>query len=370
MKTRYFCFSAILIALVAIQTLVLAQSTADKYVISAKAGGVNMTQGTVTVATHTGMNGILVKGETVAIGDRVSTGQDGRVEILLNPGSYVRLASDTDFEFKSTSLDDLRMLIGKGSAIFEVYATDEFEVAVETPRGAVNITVSGIYRVDVDANGVGRLSVFEGRAMTGSVRVRSGQQAEIGVAATAGKFDKKRTDELATWSKDRSKALARATNSLQRDDVRNSLISSYNMGHWGFFSSFGLWVYDPFWGYSFLPFGNQWMSPYGYRFRTSLWRYNLPGHIQPGYRNPPPGSGTTAPTVSTKRDIPADSVRPPYTKIESQQPVRQATPRWDIGDFDMGQPIRVNGGGMTSIPRASETITAAPAGPVSRPRKD
>jgi hypothetical protein len=35
-------------------------------------------------------------------------------------------------------------------------------------------------------------------------------------------------------------------------------------GRWNFLNSFGLWIYSPFMGgYSFMPFGYGWCSPYG-----------------------------------------------------------------------------------------------------------
>ncbi len=82
-------------------------TTKDLYVISAKAGGVNYVEGQVIVAGKNKRGGNLFKGDTVEVGDKVSTGADGKAEILLNPGSYVRLAENSSFEFLTTSLDNL-----------------------------------------------------------------------------------------------------------------------------------------------------------------------------------------------------------------------------------------------------------------------
>ena len=116
----------------------------DKYVISAKAGGVNETGGDVTIRRADGTAGHLVKGDDLNIGDQVYTGTDGKAEVLLNPGSYMRVGSDTAFEFTTTSLDDLRLKLGSGSAIFEVIADDDFKVTVLMPRTAVALTRSGV----------------------------------------------------------------------------------------------------------------------------------------------------------------------------------------------------------------------------------
>jgi hypothetical protein len=63
----------------------------DRYIVSARAGGVNYVEGTVAVIRKSGRSGLLLKGDTLEVGDRVSTGANGKAEILLNPGSFLRL---------------------------------------------------------------------------------------------------------------------------------------------------------------------------------------------------------------------------------------------------------------------------------------
>ena len=106
----------------------------DKYVISAKAGGVNFVEGSVLVVKQNGRTGKLSKGDRVEVGDRVVTGSDGRVELLMNPGSFVRLDHNSAFRFKTTSLEDLQLLLENGSAMFEVYAANNFRVVVNGPK--------------------------------------------------------------------------------------------------------------------------------------------------------------------------------------------------------------------------------------------
>src|SRR5690348_4431182 len=81
----------------------------NQYLISAKAGGVNVVSGSVTVTRNDGTAGRLVAGESLATGDKVETGGDGRAEVLLNPGSYLRVNSNSAFRFVSTDLEDLKL---------------------------------------------------------------------------------------------------------------------------------------------------------------------------------------------------------------------------------------------------------------------
>ena len=116
--------------------------TSDLYVISAKAGGVNYVEGKVVIAGKNNRSGYLLKGDTVEVGDKVSTGADGKAEILLNPGSYIRLAENSSFEFLTTSLDNLRLKLNGGSAMFEVIADDEFKITVNTPKADFSIILN------------------------------------------------------------------------------------------------------------------------------------------------------------------------------------------------------------------------------------
>ena len=261
------------------------------YVISAKAGGVNYVEGKVAVAQKSGKSGYLLKGDTLEVGDKVSTGTDGKAEILLNPGSYIRLAENSSFEFINTSLDDLQVKLTGGSAMFEVITDGEFKFAVNTPQAQFKIIQSGVYRVEVLNDGSGKIAVWKGKAEIGegkATTVKGGREATIinGQVAVA-KFDRDEKDALAAWSKTRAKELAKVNSRLERDNLRNSLLNSYNRNGWNLYNSYGLWVYDRFSGsHCFLPFGYGWSSPYGFGFGRDIWYFRLP----PIIHNPPPGN--------------------------------------------------------------------------------
>ncbi|MGI8495790.1 MAG: FecR domain-containing protein, partial [Pyrinomonadaceae bacterium] len=119
-----------------------ASSVRDAYLISAKAGGVNFVSGNISVFRADGSRSILQKGDALEIGDKIST-KNGKAEILLNPGSFVRLAENTEFEFENTSLDDLAIKISRGSAIFEIITTKEFQIAVNSRDSRFYLLKSG-----------------------------------------------------------------------------------------------------------------------------------------------------------------------------------------------------------------------------------
>lgn len=341
----------------------------DKYVISAKAGGVNFVEGEATVIRKSGRGGYLLKGDQLEIGDKVSTGATGKVELLLNPGSYVRLGSNSVFEFTTTSLDDLRLNLTKGSAIFEVFADDEFRVSINTPKAKIFLIESGIYRVDVLSDGAGKISVTRGRAQVGDIDstvVKKGRQATVnGNRADVAKFDTGSKDEFDLWSKERAKELARISTQVRRDSMRTALMRSfYGNGSgfgWNMYNSFGLWAYDPFYrSYCFLPFGHGWNSPYGYGFGPNIYWYELPPivYMPPGHGGGSGGGGSTVQNGPIVRDPngknPPLSVvlQAPYMKIQD-----------DVGTTRRGREIRDNG--EFDIPTYTPPTASAPSAPSS-----
>ena len=306
-------------------------SVKNLYVISAKAGGVNYVEGKVNNARANGRSGFLLKSDTVEIGDKISTGANGKAEILLNPGSYIRLAENTNFEFETTSLDDLQLNISRGSAMIEAITTDEFKIAVNTPKGRFFVVKSGVYRIDVSNDGAGRVEVWKGMAQIGnfdSTEIKGGRAAIIdGGQVEVVKFDRDEKDALETWSKVRAKELAKVNSRLQNRDLRNSLLNSFNRRSWSLYDSYGLWVLDRFSAsYCFLPFGYGWSSPYGYGFGRDIWQYRLPNYI---YQQPTQivGGGPVLVPVRKKQGIehPSDD-SPPFRRIQREirtQPVEQ-----------------------------------------------
>jgi hypothetical protein len=332
------------------------------YVISAKAGGVNYVEGKVNVARKNGKSGYLLKTDELEIGDVVSTGTDGKAEILLNPGSFVRLGQNSTFEFATTSLEDLQLKLNSGSAIFEVITDNNFTFAVNTPKAKFYIVKSGVYRVDVLNEGVGKIEVWKGKAQLGdanATELKSGRQAIFNDnQATVAKFDRGDKDALETWSKIRAKELAKINAKLQDSAVRTSLMSSYYGTRWSMYESYGLWVYSRFHGsYCFLPFGYGWSSPYGYYYYRDIWYYNLPPVI---YNSPPPTN--TTPTLSSGSAI-SDKIRNRQTSREDE-PVKIIPPfqrvQRDIGQYPVEQEINTPSF-PTMIPSAAPPPPAAPA---------
>jgi hypothetical protein len=266
----------------------------DPRLVSARAGGVNFVSGDVTMrrAGRESWQG-LRQTDNLQSGDTVRTGADGHAEVLLNPGSYLRLGANSELELTDSSLDALRLKLTKGSALVEASIYGEgappivtrvspmevsvvsagarssatgFRIEIDTPQTQVLLVRSGIYRINVGSTT--ELYVRDGRALVGRDWrvVKEGKAATVatGGAVEVAKFDKKQKDELDLWSKRRAQEVARVNNQLQVRTLNTAFMRmAWDNFGWGY-NPTGLWYWDTrALSYTYIPF-YRCRSPYGY----------------------------------------------------------------------------------------------------------
>jgi len=245
-----------------------------RMVVSARAGEINLVEGDVSVKGGENWS-LLVAGDAVKEGDVVKTGPGSRAEILLNPGSYLRLSENSEFKFDDTSIDRIKINLLKGAGIVEAAAGEGSTRAlmtVITPKGQFSIMGAGVYRFNVDSTNRTEARVSKGRLTTGTIELREGKEAIIsdnGTELLA--TDKGPVDTFDAWSKDRAKSLIEANKSLARTNVSFGQPGLLPFGSFGNCS--GLWYFNPFFGgFVYLPDGVSWcspfFSPYGYSYQA------------------------------------------------------------------------------------------------------
>ncbi len=175
-------------------------------------------------------------------GDAIDVRANGRVEVLLNPGIYLRLFSNTELTFLDLSPDNLKLKLSKGSAILEILVVplerkqasyndlrSQFNasyqsVITSTPAGDFVTTRGGIYRCDVDDNGRTVLRVINGFAAVNASLVGPGMESVLGDRVPfVKKFDKDREDAFDRWSRERANALVASNKSLRNTDWHKQL---------------------------------------------------------------------------------------------------------------------------------------------------
>ncbi len=294
MKSRSLALriSGAIITLSVLSILCVAQDR-EKYGISAKAGGVNVVSGRVTL-TRSGQNPqLLTSQDDLASGDVVNTGTNSQVEVLLNPGSYLRLTENSQFTMVNTSLSELEVKINRGSAIIEATGPENLRqyIPVETEQGRVAIVQRGIYRINA-LSGMTELLVRKGRVLVRNdpnfvvkdERIITFTGAKPEVAKLAGR----QKDAFDEWSRERGQLLARS-NVRVSPGLLHSYVSQQSALGWG------LWTYSSRAGcYTFLPW-YPWSSPYGRAYAYYEYRYGYRGEWADAnrpYISNSPGNGT------------------------------------------------------------------------------
>lgn len=234
-----------------------AQLAQENLVVYAKAGRVNFVKGVAGVlhsATDPGQQ--LAVGDELAAGDLVCTGPEGRLEILLSPGAYLRLAENSVFQMVSTDLDDVRIFLRRGSVVIEAgQGTDNtFLIQAAMPSGTAVLEKRGIYRLNV-AGKRSELLVMSGETSIkpAEIKVKEGKRVAItgGVAEPVAKIEKTAPDPLETWSTERTENLTKANQALNQSELSRALgtLAAANVRRGGY------WVYSRDLGYSvFVPY--------------------------------------------------------------------------------------------------------------------
>ncbi len=221
----------------------------------------------------------LTTSEDLQTGDVVRTGLDGRVEMLLNPGSYLRLGEDSEIELTDNSLENLEVRLTRGTAIVEVTGADDSEllINISTPHTRMAIVRRGLYRVNVIPGDATELIVRKGRVMLERThtKIKGGDKVVFNdtsfSVAKLRKSDK--MDQLEAWSKERAQKLVRANSRISIPDLNNFL--AYNTT-WQLFNTWsrrtGFWLFDAAGGFfTFFPFTYGCGSPYGSVYGNSFY---------------------------------------------------------------------------------------------------
>lgn len=277
------------------------------YFISAKSGMINYVEGepTVSSAEFSQPRQVAPRHQLVE-GDVLETAGDQRVEMLLNPGTYLRVAEDSRVRVLATAFDDMRFALEKGTAILESLSLRRkvHRLQILTPTGDLRVLKKGLYRFEVDAGGQVQVTVFSGklrwtRDEIKIANLKSGKTFDLNQSARGrlrfSKVGKDYFDDIDRWSRKRAVALI-AANSKIPSWMSRSALSKYGL------RSAGGWVYDPFSRmHTFIPFHYLLRSPYGLAYGNycPTWRSYGPVYASRGYGGSGLGSSGSTYTPAT-----------------------------------------------------------------------
>ena len=227
----------------------------------ARPGTVNYIEGQAALSGDTLTKSSIGTAE-IAPGQQLTT-TNGKVEVLLTPGVFLRLGENSALQMVSPDLTRTEVALDHGTAEIEVdqiYPQNNLLVGLGTTQTRIEKT--GLYEFDAQSR---TIRVLDGKAVVHdtagkTIEVKSGHLLRVdGDASKPAKFDRDRyTDPLTDWSDLRANYLGQA----------NEGLAARYAGGAGFAPG---WNWNPaFSGYTWLPGNGLFYSPFGYGFYSPL----------------------------------------------------------------------------------------------------
>jgi hypothetical protein len=258
MKSR-----SMLIALLGIGGLIAPAFAADP----ARPGTVNYVEGAAFIEGQP-VDSKQIGSTTLEAGQELSTAK-GKAEILLTPGVFLRVDSDSTVKLISPDLTLTQVELEKGKAAVEVDEIhDQNDLQIIDAGVTTRLDKTGYYEFDANKpeamvfKGMAKAEVADGkwREIKGHHELMlTGEGGEALAKEKPADFstdDAENNDQLYRWSKLRSQYLAEANNEIAGDYYGEDAYPG--------------WYWDPGWGYTFIG-GGPFYSPFGWGFYPLGW---------------------------------------------------------------------------------------------------
>jgi hypothetical protein len=221
-------------------------------------------------------------------GESLTTDQ-GRAEVLLTPGVFLRLDDNSAAEMVSPSLSRTQVALDHGQALVEVNEIhSENDLRVTMDGVTTHLVKTGLYDFDADR---GLVRVVDGKAVVrdgqGGVNVTAGWQLDVNEngAPIPVRFDRKAFEatDLYRWSNLRSKYLAEAN----VDAARRYYAGGWYGPDWygpGWYGSG--WYWDPWLSaYTFVPNDGIFYNTFGWSYYSPRYAHRLTTYHHLGDRD-------------------------------------------------------------------------------------
>jgi hypothetical protein len=199
----------------------------------------------------------------LVVSDSVLTGENSRAEIQLDWANMLRLGHNAEVKLSELENRRYQVQVARGTVMLSVVRDSDAEVEVSTPTVSVRPLRKGSFRVQVTPDGATEVTVRDGRAEVYTPRgvetLREGRtmivrgtaaDPEYQIVAEAGR------DEFDRWNEERDRRLVR---SKSYQYVSRDIYGADDLDY------HGRWVYDPPYGWVWVPYGvGPGWAPYRY----------------------------------------------------------------------------------------------------------
>ncbi|MFB3829488.1 MAG: DUF6600 domain-containing protein [Bryobacteraceae bacterium] len=198
----------------------------------------------------------------LVVQDAIATGPGSRAEVQLDYANLLRLGSNAEVRLTELEFRRYQMQVVRGTVEFRVLRNSDAEAEVSTPAVSVRPAKKGAYRIHVRENGETEVTVRSGEVEVytprGVERVRSGNTMVVRNDPSGPEFQMVRAepyDEFDRWNEQRDRALERSAS--------YRYVSPYIYGA-DDLDGYGRWVYDPAYGWVWVPNVAPGWAPYRY----------------------------------------------------------------------------------------------------------
>ena len=262
--------SQLRLSVLALTGLVSCLPIEAQQLISAKSGLIHYTEGDVKIGDQAAgpNNGTF---QSLATGKELAS-FEGRAEILLGPGQFVRLNENSVLRMVSNKLDATRVDVISGSILVEIVDMEKnAPVTVGFGANTIELRKAGLYRIDAAES---RLRVYDGEAVIAAkgqtVTAKKGKEVSMGAVVAQNGFDAASGDEFTRWAQRRAGYIATANVSGARDLYANG--QNWSTNNWAFNPWYGMYTYVPCRKMFMSPFGFYYFSP-EMAFNNMFWPY-------------------------------------------------------------------------------------------------
>jgi hypothetical protein len=244
---------------------------------NARPGTINYVEGNATlngqaIAAQSAGNAEIATGQTLAT-------TNGKVEVLLTPGVFLRIGDNSAVTMVSPDLTRTEVQVDRGTAEVEVdLLYKQNDLRVDQGPAQTKLLKNGLYEFDAASN---TMRVFDGEAAVSPaqnaakwITVKSHHDLALtGETAKSQNFDDEQVatqDPLYAWSKLRADYIGQANLSLAQEYAGNP----------GVYSG---WLWDSsLYAYTWLPADGFFWGPFGNGFYSPLYLYGG-GFVYPAY---------------------------------------------------------------------------------------
>jgi hypothetical protein len=244
----------------------------------------------------------------------------GRAEVLLTPGVFLRVAENSEIRMLDNRLASTRVELLSGSVAVESddpqMSTKDSPVTLIYKDYDIRMVKYGLLEVSTEPAVV---KVYKGEAAVTTAdsraTVKEGHQLPFSAALLTEKFNDKVGDDLYLWSRDRSQSLSAASMSSARSlnsGLAGSGFSSGGVGYGGLNGWNSNWFYNSSLGmYTFVPGGGMFLNAFGYGFFSpyTIYDYYTPTNYWYGGAAGMIGRPINGVTTATTATAPLSTLR-------------------------------------------------------------